>query len=345
MACCILTIRLWFGSFSLYGLFTGAPIASPVGINPWDEDAAPLIISSASLTIETNSGSRIIYNNLDTNPAWILANYAIGQLIESGQFLHEIPNPAPSDSSLTIHYNFPMPSSFFREFFGTRPGFLSSHFENFNSLSITPIENTLHFAFAKATSQSYFVFVLDSPFQYDRLNELFEQETAVYPALHGPFMSTNPIGQLQLSTVADFIEFFFPNPAAITSSMINNIYTYRDNMRTVRFFYDNTVEFTIMPRPGTAGDDLTRAMLAAFSKIYEDAAHQARRGAPKNEVVLTAHNFNPETNRWHFYFKYVLNDIIVDLPAHPLEIQTLGGNVVFYRRLMLNFRAFEWEGF
>jgi hypothetical protein len=387
----VLAIRLWFGPLSFAGFFSDAvPIAARTAINPWQEAAAPLMIRSARLTIGLTVGVetgpdllhyREIYNNLEEQEGWRLAEKAIRQLIERGSFARS--GSLDEDfllnqfgrGSLVIGYNFLMPSNFFREFFSTRPGFLSSHFAEFDTLIIS---SSLDFSFANSQTRNFYVFSLDSPALYAEFAEFFAAELAanvpevpsfdvmlpdvMRPDLMADFMPDlgfitpgniavrNPIGMMLLDTVEEYVSFFFPAPSAVTSGAINMVYTYRDLDRVVRFFPDSVVEFNAVPRisavtrAGGTEADFVQSLLAAFDMISRDARNQRGLGAPMNEVILASHHYAAETGHWHFYFDYITADTPVDLArimpehrGHALEVRVLGGSVVFYRRLMLNF--------
>jgi hypothetical protein len=350
VACSALAIRVWFGSFSLRGIF-GGDVAAQAAY-PWHEAAAAPIVSSARLELGGFGVNQVLYNNLDRQQAWVLARAAIGQLIEGGEFVRL----GAADSliyedflrlnapigRLTIQYNFPMPSNFFREFFGTRPGFLSSHFEDFNALTITSAggsaqdaqgENYLEFFFIN--DESFFVFNLNAPALYAGFNELFV-DMAHEDIYTQDIVMTDLIGNLSLAGVRNYIGFLFPGSMA--NDTINGIWTYWDSRRVVRFFPDNTVEFNAMHSPNASGDFI-RALIAAFTVIGQDPR--------MNEVIFADFSHNPADGRYNFYFDYIVNhspvviqDFIPNFRGHALEIGVIGSEVVFYRRLMLNFEVY-----
>jgi len=356
VACTILVVRLWFGGFQMRDFFSLSPNTSVSEMNPWDESIAYLIIESARITVsEDGVDYRVFYNNLSQNQVWIDSNLVIEHLIAEGVFVRSGSlNDEPleeliASKNITIQYNFPMPSSFFREFFGIRPGFLSSHFDDFHKIIIVPstlTEYTLDFFFINKQSQSFFIFTLYSNHHYNLVSE-----SSLYnfpPDVLGNVVWTNPIQDLTLNAVTAHISFFFPSRlASITPSIINNIYTYYDGRRVGRFFPNNIAEFTAMPS-NTNIDDFTRALLAAFDMINNDALAQiaVNPEVPKNEVILVDFKYNPETSVYYFYFDYILNNAILNLAHidnlptnidHAIQIRVLGREVIFYRRLMINF--------
>jgi len=357
--CMVLVARLWFGGLYVQDFFSPSPpTASPSGINPWDESAAPLVIGSMQMSISTDAlNYHVFYNSITQNSAWINASLAIEHLIAEGVFMrsgtldggqhHELTDKA----NISFQYSFPMPSSFFREFFGTRPGFLSSHFENFNTLIIAPDPTTqsLDFFFIRDDSNSYYVFSLNSAHHYEIISGSIQAAVIDHPppAVYGDIVWVNPIHDLTLYVVAAHINFFFPNPSLVVNNIINNIYTYSDGSRVGRFFPNNVVEFTAMPTQASA-TDFTHALLAAFDMINNDALAQKfiDPNAPKNEVILVGFSYDSSMSIYRFYFDYILNDNVLHLSniyglpqeiGHGAEIHVLGHDVIFYRRLMLNF--------
>ncbi|MDR2167329.1 MAG: hypothetical protein LBE35_05705 [Clostridiales bacterium] len=338
IACGALAVRLWFGALSMPALFGGT--AGATTLNPRDEAAAAPIISSARLILSEGGDFRVYYNNLDNRAGWRLAYAATRQLIEAGVFMRSggIDEAALSQNTLTIEYNFPMPASFFREFFGTRPGFLSSHFSEFYSLTISRGEShSLEFTFK--THDNFYTFSLNSPALFVGFNELFAEAAPEAEQAHE--IIPVPISNLFLAGIPYYIDFLFPG--AISNSTINEVWTYWDSRRVARFFPDNVLEFNARPHSSST-DNFIDAALAAFAVLNLDKQNQIRQGAPMNEVILTHYGFNSATGRHHFYFDYILNDAPINLQeilpehqGHALEIQIIGSEVVSYRRLMLNF--------
>ena len=350
--CAILVVRLWFGEAGLPGLFFGE-LSVGDGTNPWDEDVAPLIIESAEFVISVHEGYRVFYNNLAQNSAWQDANLAIGHLVAEGVFVREgaLGEHAPyGENFIAINYNFPMPSSFFREFFGTRPGFLTSHFEEFHRLIIAPshTEDVLHFFFINKNNQDYYVFSLDSAHHYSLILDI--NLDTFPPTTYGSLVWSNPIHELTLSAVHNHMIFFFPIPSSVTNNTINGVYTYWDNTRIGRFYPNSMAEFTAMPT-GNISDDFTQALLAAFEMLSNDAQTQrtANPAAPKNEVLLVGFRHDIQSGIYRFYFDYVVNDTRLNLMythglEHAVQVHVLGRDVVLYSRLMLNFSIETEEG-
>ncbi|MCL2620153.1 MAG: hypothetical protein FWD97_04370 [Defluviitaleaceae bacterium] len=339
LTCLILVVRLWFGEFPPSALVTVAEGTAAMGINPWDEASAGLMLTSARLHIRVDGAEQFVYAGLSNHKGWQLSTSAISQLIERGNFVADGAVVLASNT-IAIQYNFPMPSAFFRENFGVRPGFLSSHFDDFEKLYISPRQGGFDFVFVSQTSGN-FMFVLENTALYWDFIELFadvayEAETNTTPT--GEIQYKSPIGTLSLSEVNPHIGFLFPNPAVINQASINGIFTFSDNLRVARFFPDHVVEFNAMPSSGLSANpnvygNFTSSLLIAFDIISRDNLG--------NGIILASYHHDPTTGRWHFYFDYTLADVVVTLDKHPLQVQILHRDVVFYRRLMLDF--FEVE--
>jgi len=335
VACGVLALRVWFGSFSVAEIFGGGPAAaSRTGGDTWGASAARFI-ASGRLELNSSIGdSQRFYAHLQLRGEWEYAHTALGQLIEGGDFArHGLGVPADRPS-LIMSYNFPMPSTFFREYFGTRPGFLSSHFDYFESVSISPVDNGLEFTFALA--DEYFVFSLAAPALYLAFRDILEGDDEFYLVQTiGPIISTiNPVEGFSLSNTRAHLSYLFPQLP--NQSTVNGVWTYSDNRRIARFHSNNVVEFNAVLDPAAISSDFVQAILTAYDLINLSAAI--------NDVVLAGFEYNEDSNRWHFYFDYALSSQLVDLqeimPTHrgfALEIQVAGSDVVNYRRLLLDF--------
>lgn len=322
--CLALVVRLWYGELPLHGLI---PVVGgeATGINPWDEASAQLMLSSARLAIYQQGETDFVYNNLQSHMGWQLITDAMRRLIEEGDFVSAAAVQSGTDG-LSIQYNFPMPSNFFRESFGRRPGFLSSHFDDFESLRITPTGGGLEFVFTSKSAEDGFLFILEQSPLYSEFTHFLSSHIKQQSTPNIQYVS--PIGTLSLSAVNPHISFLFPNPAAISQASINGIFTYSDNRRVARFFPNNVVEFNAIPNPGPLGD-FAQSLLVAFDMISGDSIG--------NGIILSHYEHNADSGRWHFYFDYTLNHKTIPLERAPLEVHVLRRDVVFYRRLMLDF--------
>lgn len=359
ITCIVLVVRLWFGSFSMHDLLLVTPVSSPSDINPWDEAAAPLVIRSASVGVTVGGVECcLIFNNLVSRDEWLVSYSAIQRLIEEGVFVgsgsigFEAFGYLLSDY-IVIRYNSPMPSGFFREYFGSRPGFLSSHFDNFDTIIIAPAsDDLLEVTFFRG--DDFFSFELSSEFDFNEvvalLNNSAENENVAQ--IRPNVVDYNPIEDFSSESAAVHMSFFFPNQGQVTPNFVNNILTYYDNRRVGRLFPGNIAEFTAIPN-NRGIDDYTRALLTAFDMINNDAMVQqaANENTPKNEVILVGYEHNPVDGRHYFFFDYILGDEVLDLGEmgflaqgmrHALEINVIGREVVFYRRVMMRF-DFERE--
>lgn len=341
--CLVLVARLWYGEFPPTALFPMVEGGVNPGINPWDEASAVLMLTSARLHIEAHGAEWSVYAGLSSHAGWQLATAAVSQLIERGNFAEGDAIPLQGNA-ITIGYNFPMPSTFFRENFGVRPGFLSSHFDDFEKLRIWPYGGGLYFLFTSENNRN-FVFALENTSLYEDFvdffaNTLYEEDINI--GLIGYIRYQSPIDMLSLSSVNPHISFLFPNPAAINQASINGIFTFSDNLRVARFFPNHVVEFNSMPSQSLRlnpnfDNDFTNSLLIAFDIISRDNLG--------NHIILSRYYYDAATGRWHFYFEYTMEYGIINLDEYPLKIQTLHRDVVFYRRLMLNFFEVEVENY
>jgi len=349
LACVGMGIYLLTSDFSLRRLFFNMPIATTSSYtSPHLEVSSPLIISSAKVVVNTATGSQRVYlGNLEEQGVWQTSTDAISRLIEEGDFERlGIANDEAflqgleSTSHIWIQYNFPMPATFFREFHGSREGFLSSHFDSFNSLIIT---KDLDFIFIEEASGIFFAFSLDlPPLAYSLeafFDDILEIEVDNVQDVTIVYRAYSPIGTLNLASVAEHIRFLFPagDIRNVSQAPVNNILTYSDGQRTVRFFPDNIVEYVALLNTTRNQEGFASSLLAAFDMISKDKEINT----PKNHIILSSYSFDEATGRYHFYFDYVRNNQIINIDdkfaRHPLEVHVARGQVVYYRRLMLYF--------
>ena len=363
LTCAILTVRLWFGNFLIHGLFPDEPV---VAANPAHQRMSGGMVESAKMTVNFGDGLGYeeVYSNLSGHEAWGLSVRAISALIDEGSFGQSgAYNDAVARAeiflgdSITVQYNFAMPTSFFREQFGQRPGFLSSVFGSFETLIIVPLAEGVNFFFISGidTEESMFhAFRLNDSQVYNDFRDYFTQRE------YGPefvrddiplgISWRNPIGEQMLHhTVRPFVLFFFPNPAAANEGVtINGVYTYLDNARVVKFYPNNVVEYNALQNTRPTGTiSLASSLLAALDMLDRDKASMTARGEPMNEVFLSGYSTGPAEGQWNFYFDYVVGGRLIDIRdiegidagvlSHAVEIVVINNTVVQYRRLMLNF--------
>jgi len=339
-ACTILTIRLWFGDGLIQGVFLPSPVvvaADPLVHHPM----ARHMIESAVLSVSNGDEYQTIYGIFDRHFTWDIITSATAALIGNGSFSHTgtlDDGALPSlGASIILQYNFAMPTGFFRENFGQRTGFLSSHFESFDMLVISSIDDIITFVFYGRDDEEYHTFVLDDAEVLQELNYFLAQTLNKTAA--SEVFAVSPINDLRLSTVEEFIRFFFPNPAAIVVSTINNVYTYHDNFRVVKFHPGNIVEYSSLAGRG-GGTSFTSSFLAALEMVDRDRSAMAALDAPMNDVVFTG--YDQFDDHWIFYFDYVAAGVPVPLTQHhflnhAIEISVADGHVVRYQRLLMQF--------
>lgn len=338
--CAALTVRLWFGSSPLQRLFPAATVT--LAVNPANQPMSRAKIQSARL--ETFGIS--FYGNISESQAWNLADSAFRALISDG--VHSHSGTACSveieAESITIAYNFTMSASFFREYFGNRPGFLSSVFMGFESVTMLAQGNEVLFYFFENATDNFHAFSLQDPWLAQSLKEFFALPQAFStPLADIEIGHTNPVLDLRLSTVRDFVSFFFPNPSAIVESTINHVHTYRDSRRVVRFYPNNVAEYSAMAGRDAMAADFTAAFLAALEMIDRDRTAMANLGVAINDIVFVKYRHDNSTGRFVFYFDYAADGKLLDLSKvfspgrHAVEVEVAGNSVVRYRRIMLNF--------
>jgi len=365
VTCAVLTVRLWFGNFAIHGLFPGEPV---VAASPAHQRMAMGMIESGQMTINLHGEEQerhVLYSGLRGDEAWRISVRALSALIDEGSFdrsgvldeaaLTEI----FSRDNIVVQYNFAMPTSFFREQFGRRPGFLSSVFGSFESLVIVPDRNAVDFYFISGTNGGentmFHAFVLeDEQIYYDFREHFLERsqiaETQPEHNDQRQIFAHNPIGEQMLhADVRPFVLFFFPNPAtASAGTTINGVYTYVDSYRVVKFYPNNVAEYiALLDMRSSGAVSLASSLLAALDMLDRDRAAMLGQGEPMNDVFLVGYSVGPAEGQWNFYFDYVVGGrpmainevegVDVGILEHAVEISVANNAVVQYRRLMLNF--------
>jgi len=362
--CVTLTVRLWFGNGFFEGLFMASPVAAAA--DPLNQPMAQVMARAATLGLSVDGKNYHVFHGIfENHEVWGLVSPAVTALIGNGAFSHmglleeNVPPGIEQGAHILIEYSFSMPTSFFRENFGQRSGFLSSHFGSFENLAIFHDNGIITFYFytREHENANYHAFVLDNAEIYENFERFFVgfddnfQTRHVLDnaklVLHDDEADTreiryaSPIRELRLSTVEEFIRFFFPNPAAITTSNVNNVYTYIDNFRAVKFHPGNIVEYSSLTSRGNTSFD--SAFLAALEMIDRDRASMESLGDPMNDVVLSG--YYHLDGQWTFYFDYVVDGLPMvlkhDFLYHAIEIDVTNNAVVRYQRLMMQFYTEE----
>ena len=364
VTCALLTARLWFGSFFDDDIFSAMPIAAASMAGHRMSDA---MVESAKVAVSLDGQIyEIAYSNLHQEPVWQLSTRAISALINEGtagssgiidgDSLAEIFEA----QNIVIQYNFSMPTGFFREQFGQRPGFLSSIFTNFETLVISPAHDGVTFFFINSSSGSFHTFSLQSPQIYYDFHNLFaenaENEHHAYHIRYGvEFLpvrdealvmeARNPIGdRLLLADVRPFVDFFFPNPAIMDEITVDGIYTYHDNFRIVKFYPSNIVEYNaLLSASSSSAASFTSSFLAALDMLDRDAANMQARRTEMNDVFFVGYSIGPREGQWNFYFDYVGPGGLITMGdytgilEHAVEVRVVNNTVMQYRRLMMYF--------
>ena len=370
VTCALLTTRLWFGNFFDYGLFSGAPVAAASMANHRMSNA---MVESAKMAMSMDGQSyEVIYSGLHGHPAWQLSRRAISAVINegsasgSGTLDEDSFGKIFATQNIVIQYNFSMPAGFFREQFGQRPGFLSSVFNDFQTLVISSDQEAMNFFFINNTSGAFSSFSLNNQQIYNDFHIFFtESADDAHRPQHIrndldflptgdenlPLISRNPIGdQLLLADVRPFVAPFFPNPAAMSEFTIDGVYTYLDNLRMVKFYPANIIEYNaLLGSSSSSAASFTSSFLAALDMLDRDMTNMQARETSINDVFLTGYSIGPMAGQWNFYFDYVVSGSLVyisndiEILNHAAEIRVVNNDVLQYRRLMLYF--FERTGF
>ena len=370
VTCAILTVRLWFGNFLIHGLFPGDPL---VAASPAHQRMAQEMIESGKMTVNFDGTDesyelsyKVVYSGIREHAAWEISTRAISALIDEGGFDRSgaldgtVLNEISARNNIVIQYNFAMPTSFFREQFGQRPGFLSSVFSDFDTLAISPNQGAINFYFISNENMMFHAFILSNGQIYNDFSDYFVQgpqyASSPSPSNNLFIRSHNPIdpigGQMLHGTVRPFVLFFFPNPAVASEGVtVNGVYTYMDNARVVKFYPNNVVEYNALLNTRPSGTvSLASSLLAALDMLDRDRASMQTLGEPMNDVFLTGYSIGPAEGQWNFYFNYIAGGRPMDIDddigilSHAVEIRVINNSVLQYRRLVLNFLELTVEG-
>jgi len=362
VTCAVLTVRLWFGNFLIHGLFPDEQLV--VAASPAHQRMAGGMVESGKMTINYGGGAsyETVYSSLAAHRAWRISADAVSRLIDEGSFDRSgvyDDEMARTEiflaDTVVLEYRFAMPTSFFREQFGRRPGFLSSVFGSFETLIIVPRQLGVNFFFISSTNgdegNMFHAFRLNDAQVYDEFREYFAERAQIaepdtLPSDNIAIRSHNPIGEQMLhGTVRPFVLFFFPNPAVASDGVtINGVYTYKDSGRVVKFYPNSVVEYNALLSTRSAGTvSFASSLLAALDMLDRDRASMQALHNPMNDVFLAGYSVGPVDGQWNFYFDYVVGgrpmaiDEDIGILNHAVEVRVINNSVVQYRRLMLNF--------
>jgi len=316
------------------------------------------MIESAKMTVNFDGDTaEIVHSGLAAHEAWQIGARAISELINEGEHDRSGTLDAVAKAEIfagdyiATQYSFAMPTSFFREQFGQRPGFLSSVFGDFETLLITPRHGYVGFYFISEQSDMFHAFTLNSWHVYSEFLDYFAHGPGLLWAHDFEIRSESPIGeQLLHANVREFVLFFFPNPAVASEGVtINGVYTYMDNARVVKFYPNNMVEYNALAAVQPQGTvSLASSLLAALDMLAADRVSMLTNGTgmPMNDTFLVGYSEGPAEGQWNFYFDYYLSGKFIDIYDigtlnHAVEIRVINNSVVQYRRLMLNFYIYE----
>ena len=319
-----LAYRLWFGDSAVYGLF-----AQPLAAHVAAKDSIPQLMRLSS--VELLEGERRFYAVDDH--IWdmfsdILRN-APEYLGERDNFPVDI---ADDGKGIEIEFSAQILASHFEKYFGWLPDIEAVNRIELRAIGdyiLIYIENVLEGRLYKTQGSLYKI-----------LQGLNDKLVPVQVSLQ------SPVPSFMLATVEPFIAFLFPNPNAIVSSNINQIYTYRDNMRVVRYLPSNVFEYRFELNSGRGETDFAGSLLLALSMIERDRENLLELDHIMPSIRLVG--FDIAENGFTFYFNYVLGGIPVHIypdfaegirQSHAIIVTVRDGRVAHYRRLNIVFFA------
>jgi len=383
ISCFALTFRLWFGSFSPAAVRVATAHPDPAIDVP---ALTEIMIRPARIITTAHESNRFIitYADIDTAPEFILGQHVVADVLNRGGFAGSTAMDSSELAALfagdiiSFEYNFPMPSDVFGNFFDQRANLLSSNVSNFDTLVMSVEGSLLNVAFfnrnqgmvhkfyvendAMAAALAYLIMQTESPPLLYRMSLIcfpfiFDNITFI-PDWQGDFVyhpiyRQIPYSHLDLRIIERFVAFLFPNPNAIISSRINNVFTYRDSFRTVMFYPSNVLVYNTTNRrtPDTAVN-FTSSYLAALNMIERDRASMEALGAAMNQVFMSGYRHIPGSDEWIFFFDYISNNLPIRFSeefaqeivlANGIEVRVRENTVVHYRRLLLNFTPDFYE--
>ena len=332
----------------------------------------------------------VTYSDITASPEFILGSQIIGEVLRNGSHYSSAVIGDDEliqmflNNSIIFEYNFSMPTDIFGSFFGQRGSLLSSQTSGFDTLLISSDEGSLRLVFFNRESRQNLVHTfygeseglsrifaglalqaeaggaVSEPVLLYRLSllcfpHIFDNITFI-PYWQGdlsfyPLYRHVPYSVLHLSAIRRFVLFLFPNPYAVISSNINNVFTYRDGYRTVMFYPSNVMTYsTTNRRDAQAAATFTSSYFAALDMVQRDASSMASLGTPMNQVFLSGYHHIEGSNEWLFFFDYVADNLPIRFAeefareimlSHGIEVRVRGNTVVHYRRLLNNFNRNE----
>ncbi|MCL2415429.1 MAG: hypothetical protein FWD01_01325 [Defluviitaleaceae bacterium] len=330
--------------------------------------------------IEEFTQFNTMYAPSSENPHLILGMRIISEVLQNGQYDNSLNSGLEEFHSefswlvggeneiIIFEYNFPMPADIFGEHFGQHQNMLSTRVSSFDMLVIShgkdmlllaftdrenmrihyfSVENSLDFEVPETpeTAVRYYLSTERFPDSFGSISFIPAWEDILYKNTIKP---QAPYTDMRLNTIEPFVHFFFPNPGAMFSTTINNLFTYRDNFRTVKFYPNGVMMFSTMPSGRDTDNTVsfTDAYFAALNMVQLDIESMQSLGAPMNPIFLSGFQRVENENEWFFFFDYVSSnfpivfsdDFATEIGMnHAIEIRVRNNIVVNYRRLLKNF--------
>jgi len=330
--------RLWFGYSGFTGFFSDTINAGVV--NELDSGDISLLVNFVDITVFDGSKVRRIYTPFGSDGHfsdvlgifyYISSDYSSGGIWDYHVY-DEL------GRSLKLSYGFAMLSTIFIDYFGLDQSILSGVYR-FDSIYIVPngYGHLVLYFVDYNIYQSFSVYNID--FYTKILNMIYNNVSYTFERLY----AVSPALGLMLATAQPYVAFLFPNPTAVVSSTINNIYTYRDNFRVVRYHPSHIIEYTsLLNINRSVISDFYSSFAAALSIIYRDMQNIYSLDSYMHPIFLHSYFYNEDTEKWHFYFDYVHQNIPIlfsdefagrVMQNHAIEVLTLNNGVVSYRRL------------
>ncbi len=348
---CVLTIyqtaRLWLEDYTgrdLLSLFTST---LPNAVS-YSTDQLNIATPFRIIYNLENGISKVLYNKLLSNPDKKSCDALLKEVMQKGDFVTSYPRKEAELGTLTFDYNYSLPADVFVKIYGQKGNMLTSRIKGFNRIVFVPDEGKLRVVFSDEDTDYEYVLAKKSlefkqNFNYETVNYVFD-EGIYQPAWDGKFTYptvsvSNPYtlrGELLLNTVEKNIDVFFDNAYNKWTGIVNDVYTYSDETRVVKYYKNNICEYFNYSTKKQS-PDLLADYATALKFISIDTS-------VSNEFFLTGFESNEE--KTVFLFDYIINNFPLAFSEtlkadtgieHAIMVTVENGQVVHYKKLAYNF--------
>jgi|GEM_PF-5048938 len=367
LVCIGLTFRLWFGGVgAMPSVFGRTAAAMPADAHGLTE----IMLRPMRIIAPDGSGRYIVdYAGVAEHDLHVLGGRILGALLRGGSYdgSRNIDIPALAhlllNSQFAFDYNFPIPADIFSNFFEQSSNLLTNRLNTFDLINFSKNENNLIINFTDTDNMRTSAFFINYAELAEDTAEILAEFLQKPAARHfldttrriafipefahaPPIYRLPPYPDMQIDTIRDFVQFFFPNPGGIVPSHINQIFTYRDNDRTVDFLPNSVMVYSTSNRAADSGSTMASSLIAALHMISRDFENMAALSAPVNEIFLSNFNHDPALNEWRFYFDYIVDNRPLRfspqfaehiMMEHAIIVRVRGDRVIHYRRLLAYF--------